>query len=153
MIPVFIFLLAEGGSAHLSWLELPALMLVLACFTSGLGMILSVAYVRYRDVRPIWEVVLQMTFYASPIFYPITKVGHITVLGGRINLAHLMLANPFVAVLQQARHALIDPRHPSSAHALGGGAMILIPIAIIVATVVIGFIVFDREAPRVAEQL
>jgi ABC-2 type transport system permease protein len=153
LIPVFIFLLAEGGSVRVSWLELPALMLVLACFTSGLGMLLSVAYVRYRDIRPIWEVVLQMTFYASPIFYPITQVHHVTVLGWHINLAHVMLANPFVAVLQQARHALIDPRHPTPAHALGGGAMILIPIAIIVAVVVVGFLVFDREAPRVAEQL
>jgi len=153
LIPVFIFLLAEGGSVRVSWLELPALMLVIACFTSGLGMILSVAYVRYRDVRPIWEVVLQMTFYASPIFYPITKVHHVTVLGWHINLAHVMLANPFVAVLQQARHALIDPLHPTPAHALGGGAMILIPIGIVVAVVVIGFLVFDREAPRVAEQL
>jgi ABC-2 type transport system permease protein len=153
LVPVFIFLLAEGGSPRLSWLELPLLMLVLACFATGLGMILSVAYVRYRDVRPIWEVVLQMTFYASPIFYPITQVHHVNVLGWHINLAHVMLANPFVAVLQQARHALIDPRHPSPTHALGGGALILIPIGIDIAVFVLGFLIFDREAPRVAEQL
>jgi ABC-2 type transport system permease protein len=153
LIPVFIFLLAEGGSVRVSWLELPLLLLALAAFTSGLGMILSVAYVRYRDVRPIWEVILQMTFYGSPIFYPITKVHHVNVLGWHINLAHVMLANPFVAVLQQARHAVIDPRHPTPAHALGGGAMILIPIGIALAVIVIGFLVFDRAAPRVAEQL
>ena len=153
LIPVFIFLLAAGGSVRLSWLELPLLMILLACFTSGLGMILSVAYVRYRDVRPIWEVVLQMTFYASPIFYPITRVHDVSVLGLRVNLAHVMMANPFVAILQQARHAVIDPAHPSAASAIGGGAMILIPIAITLAVVVIGFLVFDREAPRVAEQL
>jgi ABC-2 type transport system permease protein len=153
LIPVFIFLLAAGGSVRLSWLELPLLMVLLACFTSGLGMILSVAYVRYRDVRPIWEVVLQMTFYASPIFYPITRVHDVSILGLRVNLAHVMMANPFVAILQQARHAVIDPAHPSAASAIGGGAMILIPIAITLAVVVIGFLVFDREAPRVAEQL
>lgn len=153
LIPVFIFLLAAGGSARLSWLELPLLMALLACFTSGLGMILSVAYVRYRDVRPIWEVVLQMTFYASPIFYPITRVHDLTVLGLRVNLAHVMMANPFVAILQQARHAVIDPAHPSAASAIGGGAMILIPIAITLLVLVVGFLVFDREAPRVAEQL
>ena len=41
-------------------------------------MILSVSYVRYRDVRPIWEVILQMTFYASGIFIPIAdlEAGH-----------------------------------------------------------------------------
>jgi ABC-2 type transport system permease protein len=153
LIPVFIFLLAAGGSVRLSWLELPLLMLALATFTSGLGMILSVAYVRYRDVRPIWEVVLQMTFYASPIFYPITAVHHLTVLGVKVNLAHVMMSNPFVAILEQGRHAVIDPAYPSAAKAIGGGAMILIPIAIAIAIVVGGFLLFDREAPRVAEQL
>ena len=153
LTPVFIFLLAAGGSVRASWLELPLLMLALAAFTSGLGMILSVAYVRYRDVRPIWEVVLQMTFYASPIFYPISRVHGTTILGVHVNLAHVLMANPFVAVLQQARHAVIDPSHPSAASAIGGGAMILIPIGIALATVVIGFLVFDHEAPRVAEQL
>jgi ABC-2 type transport system permease protein len=153
LVPVFIFLLAEGGRPRWSWLELPLLMALLACFTTGLAMLLSVAYVRYRDVKPIWEVVLQMTFYASPIFYPITKVTHTNILGLRVNLAHVLMSNPFVAVLQQARHAVIDPRHPSAASAIGGGAMILIPILIALAVVVVGFLVFDRAAPRVAEQL
>ncbi len=153
LIPVFIFLVAEGAPARLSWLELPLLMVMLACFTSGLAMLLSVAYVRYRDVRPIWEVVLQMTFYAAPIFYPITTVHHTHVFGVRVNLAHVLMSNPFVAVLQQARHVIIDPRHPSAASAIGGGAMILIPITIALAILVAGFVVFDRQAPRVAEQL
>jgi ABC-2 type transport system permease protein len=104
-------------------------------------------------VKPIWDVVLQMTFYASPIFYPITRVHSTTILGLRVNLAHVLMSNPFVAVLQQARHAVIDPRHPSAASAIGGGAMILIPIAIAAAIIVVGYIVFDRQAPRVAEQL
>jgi len=153
LVPVFIFLLAEGGRPRLSWLELPLLMAMLACFVTGLAMLLSVAYVRYRDVKPIWEVVLQMTFYASPIFYPITRVHSTTILGVHVNLAHVLMANPFVAVLQQARHALFGPGHPTAASAIGGGAMILIPIAILLVTLIVGFIAFDRAAPRVAEQL
>jgi ABC-2 type transport system permease protein len=153
LVPVLIFLLAEGAPVRASWLELPLLMLALACFTSGLAMLLSVAYVRYRDVKPIWEVVLQMTFYASPIFYSITRLHHAHILGLRVNLAHVLMSNPFVAVLQQARHVVIDPRHPSAASAIGGGAMVLIPIAIGLVTLVAGFLMFDRAAPRVAEQL
>ena len=30
--------------------------------------------VRYRDVEPIWEVLLLIVFYASPIFYPIQVI-------------------------------------------------------------------------------
>lgn len=153
LIPVLIFLMAEGGTVRWSWLEMPLLILLLAAFTTGLGMILSVGYVRYRDVRPIWDVVLQMTFYASPIFYPLSRVPTTHIFGVEVNLAHVLMANPFVAVLQQARHALIDPRYPSAASAIGGGAMLLIPIAIGLIVIVVGFLVFDREAPHVAEQL
>jgi ABC-2 type transport system permease protein len=153
LIPVVVFLLAAGGVVRWSWLELPLLLALFACFTTGLAMILSVSYVRYRDVRPIWEVVLQMTFYASPIFYSITRVPHVNVLGLKVNLAHVMMANPFVAILEQGRHAVIDPSYPSAASAIGGGAMILIPISVMLMLLVIGFLMFDRQAPRVAEQL
>jgi ABC-2 type transport system permease protein len=153
-IPVIVFLLAAGGSAMWSWLEIPLLVVLLAAFMAGLGMILSVGYVYYRDVRPIWEVVLQTTFYASPIFYPITAAEKtFTVLGMNINLAHVMMANPFVALLVQMRHVLIDPRYPSAASAIGGVRMLLIPIGIWLAVIVLGFLFFDRQAPRVAERL
>ncbi len=153
LVPVLIFLFASGGSAHWSWLELPLLVLILAALTAGLGMILSVSYVRYRDVRPIWEVVLQMTFYASGIFIAIAGLKPITVFGLRISLAHVLMANPFAAILEQARHVFIDHSYPSAASAIGGSTLLLIPIGIGVAALVGGFLLFDREAPRVAEQL
>ena len=55
LVPVVIFLLASGGTVAWSWLQMPLLVLMLAGFVTGLGMILSVSYVRYRDVRPIWK--------------------------------------------------------------------------------------------------
>jgi ABC-2 type transport system permease protein len=153
LVPVLIFLLAAGGSAHWSWFELPLLVLLLAGLTSGLGMILSVSYVRYRDVRPIWDVVLQMTFYASGIFIAIAGLAPVTIFGVRIELSHVLMANPFAALLEQARHVFIDHSYPSAASAIGGGALLLIPIGIGVVALVGGFLLFDREAPRVAEQL
>lgn len=153
LVPVFVFLLAAGASPQWSWLELPLLVLVLALFCAGLGMILSVSYVRYRDVRPIWEVVLQMTFYASGIFFAILTLGSVSVFGLSINLSHVLLANPFAAILEQARHAFISPSYPSAATAIGGNGMLLIPIGIGVAALIGGFFLFDRQAPRVAEQL
>ena len=154
LVPVLVFLLAEGGSPRWSWLEIPFLIALLAAFTTGLSMILSVGYVRYRDVRPIWDVVLQMTFYATPIFYPISKVeGMHSLLGLHLNVAHILMANPFVAILVQIRHALMGAGHPSAASAIGGGAMLLIPIAVWAAVIAVGYRVFDRQAPRVAEQL
>lgn len=153
LVPVVIFLLAAGGSPQWSWLELPLLVLALALFTAGLGMILSVSYVRYRDVRPIWEVLQQMTFYASGIFIPILTLGTLTVLGLHVDLGHVLMANPFAAILEQARHVFVSHSYPTAASAIGGYGLLMIPIGIGLAALVGGFLLFDREAPRVAEQL
>ncbi len=153
LIPVLIFLFLAGGSVHWSWLELPLLVVMLAGFTAGLGMLLSVSYVSYRDVRPIWDVVLQMTFYASGIFIAIAGLAPLTVGGLTIDISHVLMANPFAAILEQARHVFIDHSYPTAASAIGGGALILIPIGIGVVTIIGGFLLFDRRAPKVAEQL
>jgi len=153
LIPVLIFLLAEGGTPRWIWLEVPVLVLILALFAIGLGMVLSVGYVRYRDMRPIWEVVLQMTFYASGIFIAIIGLAPVRAFGTRIDLAHVLMANPFAALLEQTRHALIDPSYPSAVSAIGGNALLLIPIGIAVLAVLGGFLLFDREAPKIAELL
>ncbi len=153
LLPVLIFLLAAGSAPHWSWLALPLVLAALACLSAGLGMILSVGFVRYRDVRPIWEVVLQMTFYASGIFIALAGLKAVDVLGVRVDLGRVLLANPFAALLQEARHVFISPSYPSAASAIGGDALLLIPIGITVAVIVGGFLIFDRRAPSVAEQL
>ena len=70
LVPVFVFLLFAGGPAALdlarsSRSSSPRW----RCSSLGLAMLLSALFVRYRDIEPIWDVVLQITFYASPIFY------------------------------------------------------------------------------------
>jgi ABC-2 type transport system permease protein len=148
LLVVLVFLLAAGGSVRLSWLELPFLVFALGAFSAGLGLLLSALYVKYRDVKPIWEVCLQLLFYASPVFYPIDAVQQQSELA-----AKLLMLNPFAAILQQARHALIAPSHPSTADVLGGYVYLLGPIGIGVGAIVLGWVVFSRRAPTVAELL
>jgi ABC-2 type transport system permease protein len=63
------------------------------------------------------------------------------------------MCNPFAATLQQARHAVIDPSHPDAAHAAGSTAVLLVPIGIAVAVFLLGYMVFRRQAPLIAERL
>jgi len=149
LVPVFVFLLAAGGRPRWTWLELPLLVIALALLVLGLSTLLSVLYVRYRDVEPIWDVVLQVCFYASPIFYTASIVREEV---GETAL-RLILCNPFAALIQQTRHAVIDPSHESAASAMGGAEWLLVPAGLIVLVVVIGYRVFDRAAPRIAEDL
>jgi ABC-2 type transport system permease protein len=148
LIAVVVFLLVAGGRVRASWLELPFLVLALALFTTGLGMLLSALFVRYRDVKPIWEVVLQVLFYGSPVFYPIDVV-----IEQSERAAKLMMLNPFAAIIQQGRHALIAPSHPSAGDVLGSDLLLAVPVAITLGVVALGFWVFSRRAPGIAEEI
>jgi ABC-2 type transport system permease protein len=144
LIAVAIFLIATGLHPGLRWLELPLLVGLLMLLASGTALLLSVLYVRYRDVAPMWEVLSQMLFYGSPIFYTIDFYG---------DFEQVMACTPIPMILTQMRHALIDPSAPSAADAAGGAAYLLIPIGICFATFLLGLVVFRRAAPRLAEEL
>jgi ABC-2 type transport system permease protein len=146
LIAVVAFLLASGGSVRVEWLEAPLLIATLALFAAGLAMLLSALYVRYRDVKPIWEVSLQLLFYGSPIFYTLDVIPNET-------LRELLLINPLAVVIQQFRHAVIDPSHPDALTAAGGWLPLIAAAAILLAVLLGGFRYFDRAAPRIAEDL
>lgn len=146
---VVVFLLASGGSIRWSWLELIPLVALLAILASGLAMLLSALFVRARDVKPIWDVFLQILFYGSPIFYAIETVQETAPTW----VAKALMLNPFAAILQQARHAVVSPEYDTAAAAIGGTWRLLIPLAIVAAVFVGGYLVFRRAAPRLAEDL
>jgi ABC-2 type transport system permease protein len=148
-IVVFVFVLANGVEPRLSWLEIFPLLAALGILATGIGMLLSALYVRFRDVQPIWDVMLQVLFYTSPILYPIELVAE----RGGDDVVQKMMLNPLTAILQEMRHAVIDPNAASAGQAAGGWVWILIPVGIIVGVFALGFWVFNREAPRIAEEL
>jgi ABC-2 type transport system permease protein len=148
LVAVFIFILAFGVEPRLTWLELPILLAVLFVFNLGLAMILSALYVPARDMDPIWSVVLQAAFYATPVLYPIELLAD-----ENETLAHVAMANPLAAVIQQFRYAVIDPNADSAGTALGGAEWLVVPGVIVVGTFLLGLWVFNRMAPRVAEEL
>jgi ABC-2 type transport system permease protein len=144
---VLAFALASGVTPHWSWIQAPFLLAALAALVTGLAMLLSALYVRYRDIRPIWEVMLQLLFYATPVIYAIETID----IGD--GLRRLLMFNPVATILEQYRHAVIDPSAPTAVDMLGGTPWLLIPAGLIIAAVAIGWRVFDRAAPRIAEEL
>ena len=146
MIAVFGFILAYGVDPRWTWLLLPVIIVPLAVFTTSVAMLLSVLYVRFRDVAIIWSVAATMLFYGTPLLYPIEVS---TTEGFRAAL----MANPLAVIFEQARVWVIDANAPGPAEA-AGGTLRLIPAALIfVVACVLGWRVFNREAPRVAEAL
>lgn len=147
-IAVFVFAIASGVQARLSWIELPALIVLLALLAVGAGMLLSVLYVRFRDILPIWEVSSQVLFYGSPVIWTAYKLA-----SEHLRLTHLAMANPIASILTQMGHAFVDPKLRSAAFYIGGSVRLLIPLAIIALVFAVGLWFFNREAPRIAENI
>jgi ABC-2 type transport system permease protein len=162
---IIVFTIIEGVRPRIQWLELPLILIVLVVLAGGCAMLLSSLFVRFRDIQPIWDVICQVLFYASLILIPLEKIqAHKgDVLG--IPLAHLWLLNPLAALMQQYRHAFLGPVPPkletpagthggiSAVAAIGGWPELAIPIALVVAVCLLGFWVFNRSAPLIAENL
>jgi ABC-2 type transport system permease protein len=145
LLAVFIFAISSGVYPDWGWLELLVLVLLLGLMSAGVGMVLSVLYVRYRDVEPIWEVTTQILFYASPVLYVSTLVPECC--------QRPYVAQPLATIMTEMRHAVVDGTAPSAAVAIGGAGRLLLPLALILGVFALGLWLFNREAPRIAEHL
>jgi ABC-2 type transport system permease protein len=145
-VAVGIFMAAAGVPVRASWLVMIPVLGLLFLFVTGLAMLLSALFVKYRDIQPIWDVVTTAVFYATPILYPIERV--------EIAWAReAIMYNPLAVVVEQMRHSVFDPGAPSAAEAIGGWLQLCVPIGLTFALFVVGFWVFNRSAPEVAEHL
>jgi ABC-2 type transport system permease protein len=149
LIVVMIFALASGVTPMLSWLELPLIVTMIAVCAAGAAMLLSALYVHFRDISPIWEVISQILFYASPVIISIQTVKAKLSTG----LLHLYMLNPLAVIMQQFRHAMVTHATPSSGAVLGSWTGLLPPLVLVLALFVIGFAVFNRAAAKIAENL
>jgi ABC-2 type transport system permease protein len=149
LIVVLIFALASGVTPMLSWLELPLIVIMITVCAAGVAMLLSALYVHFRDIAPIWEVMLQILFYASPVIISIQTVK----LKVSTAVLHLYMLNPLAAIFQQFRHSMVTHATPSAGAVLGSWTALLIPLGIVAAIFVIGFAVFNGAAAKIAENL
>jgi ABC-2 type transport system permease protein len=145
LVAVLVFLTIDGVQPRLTWLLWPLALIALVVFTTGVAMILSSLYVKYRDVAPIWAVFTQLLFYATPVLYAIEVVPE--------SLQKIFMANPVAQFLEYTRHWVVDPSAPSGVDAIGGWTWFLLPAGIYVAVCLFGLWIFNREAPRIAERL
>lgn len=146
LIAVLGFFLVFGVDPIWTWLLFPLLLGLMLVMTCAVATLLSALYVRRRDVAIIWGVFSMALFYGSAVLIPINFVPEGL-------LRDLMLANPLAVILVQAHEWIIDPSAQGAAEAAGGWAH-LIPAAIVFVAVCVWSIhFFNREAPRVAEEL
>jgi ABC-2 type transport system permease protein len=145
LVVVMIFVVAFGVHPEWTWLLSPLIVVVLFVFATAVSMLLSSLYVRFRDTAIIWSVIASALFYATPVIYPIEIVPE--------RYRDLIMLNPLTAIFEQARKWIIDPSAPGAVSAAGGWTHLLPGAAIFLGACAIGTWYFNREAPRIAEQL
>jgi ABC-2 type transport system permease protein len=147
LVVVLIFILAFGVTPTWTWLLFPVLFAALLGITVAISMLVSSLYPRFRDIQIIWTVFSTALFYATPILYTAEYlVGHQL-------LRHVIMLNPLAPIFLLARKWIIQPSAPGPATVAGGYLELLAPAAIYIAICVVAAWIFNREAPRIAEEL
>ena len=109
LIVVLIFALIAGVTPMWTWLEVPVILGVLVAAVHRDSRCCSRAlFVYLRDIEPIWEVICQILFYASPIIIPVVAVAEEAL---SPTLLHIYMCNPLAVLFQQFRHAFITHAH------------------------------------------
>jgi ABC-2 type transport system permease protein len=146
LLVAFIFILAFGVAPAWTWLLLPILLTALFVITAAVSMIVSALYPRFRDLGIIWSVTVTALFYVTPVLYPLSAVSS--------SIRNVIALNPLTPIFDLARKWIIDPHAPNpAAAATGGPARLVGALLIYAAACVLAMWVFQREAPRIAEEL
>lgn len=144
-IIVGIFMYFSHISLTLNSLLIIFLVIELFVLAVGVGLILSALYVRYRDVDFIWDVLMQATFYAIPIIYPVSLIPH--------SAQKVLMLNPLAQIIQDARAALISPDTITVGDVYSGhGIISLVPVMATIVIFIVGVALFKRRSPHFAEE-
>lgn len=144
LVVVFVFVLAFGVGPMWSWVGFVVVLVLLVTITVAVSMIVASLYPRFRDVAIMWTVGATVLFYGTPVLYPLDVVPD--------TLRDVLLLNPLTPIFELARLWIIDPDAPGPA--AGQGVVHLLPaMAIYVTVCVFAVWIFNREAPRIAEEL
>lgn len=107
-------------------------------FIYGAGLLLSSLYVYFRDLNQIWQVLLQVLFFCSPIFYPISIVP--------ASLLPYYTLNPVTQFITMYRDVMVAGTLPSP-------YSVVVVVGFAAAAFLVGSLVFGRLHRRFAEEL
>ncbi len=145
LVVVFIFIFFTGVDIGPRIVFLPLFLIELFILATICSYILGTLYVKFRDISYIWEVVLQMLFYATPIIYPLMIIENVFT-------QKLLLLNPLAHIIQGAREVTIT-QQTTTGYELMGYIGDIVPLVIIVVAGAFAYWLFNKESPDFAEYL
>ncbi|MCX8061929.1 MAG: ABC transporter permease [Anaerolineales bacterium] len=138
LIPLGIIMLILRHPFTLNLLALPLAILILAMFTLGIGLLLSTLAVFFVDLVYIFNVLLLVWFYLTPIIYPLSIIPE--------RFLPFFRLNPLLYLLQIFRLIIYEGIMPSPT--LWGAAFSLALI-----TLFAGWLIFTRKVDEFAYRI
>lgn len=140
IVVFFIFFVVSGTKFNPNMWMFAIYLIELYILSVGLALLLCSLFPKFRDIHHIWEVFVQLGFWATPIIYPIAIVP--------AKYHRIIFLNPMARIIQGSREALI-----------GSGSDFLtvrnhlIILAAAMVFLVAGFMLFNKLSKSFAEDL
>ena len=149
---VLLIAISIAGGFVLPWIPLILVaMMLLAVFAAGVGLMLAISNVYFRDTQYLLGILLQFWIYLTPIIYPISlveersrKIGDLA--GTGVTVLDIYRLNPMEHFVTLFRELIYDNRLP-------GGIEWLVCLCWSLAALGIGLLVFRRNERNLAETL
>ena len=139
LIPLLIVMLFSGVPIKSSIVFLPVSMLLLACFSLGIGLVISTLAVYFPDVSEMYQIALLGWMFLTPVMYPeeLLQEGMRSI---------LLVINPMAHLVKLYRLPLYYGQFPSASELVVG-------VVLAVTALVIGWIAFTRKSNEFAYRL
>jgi ABC-type polysaccharide/polyol phosphate export permease len=119
LLVLLVCLALWGGTLSLTWLYLPVLVGIQVLWVLGLGLFLSQLTLQFRDMSRVWAILMQLGYFAVPVFYPMKIIAE--------SKRFWLMLNPLVHILDGMRACLLRAQIPPAwvvlALFLGGAAV------------------------------
>jgi len=137
-IVLLLILVVLLGHLPVTVLLFPLIHLIYFWFIYGAGLFLSALYVYFRDINQIWDVLVRVLFFCSPVMYPLSIIP--------ANIIPYYRLNPITEFIVIYRDLMVAGNLPSlhSIVVVGGFA---------VTAYLVGSLVFSKLQRRFAEEL
>jgi len=99
-----IFLIVSGNFPGWSYLALIPVFIILIAFSTGLGIMMGVLNVFFRDVGQLFGVILQFWFWFTPVVYPISILPDFA--------RQALLFNPMAPIIAGCQRILLSGQMP-----------------------------------------
>lgn len=146
LVVVCVFLVINHVDLLQTTLWLPLILLEVYIFAVGISLFLSAAFVKYRDVGYIWEVILQAGFYLTPILYPLARITN-------LSFQKIIMINPMAQTIQDARYAAVTHQTRTMHQVFGGSMYQYLPYVITAVVLVGGLLYFKSQSKYFAENI